>query len=577
MKKFVLGILTFIWLGFGAIFAQNVPDDVEISVKDPINVWEATNLKVTMLKNWDKLASYDGTIFITVSDEDWKRLRDSECVLPSQWMYRFLWSDLWEKEFQKWLEIRKEWTFYIEISDLNESEDKILGRQLIHVITNNSNNDAKNIEIYYPIPNSSVNWDKIEIIASASDIPNSKATIYIDDKEVNTADVWPNGSINYIVGNISEWVHTLSIEIPDINGNIIWKSDKIVFSVLPNGENWIKSVKVEPEDWLMVGDMPVVTVYTDDMVESVKMKLSDRSENESMVMNKNWVWQFTQNVFLIGTWEISLSFDVSSSNNTVNKTYDNYKTITVSDVPFISNVKVDTNVEEKTAEISWDTSEASSYLIDWWVEWSKTLSWKDWSDKSSFKFSDVPYDTVVNLTITPYRSKQTKHWVASKTIQFVISKTQTCWNWICDNWESHELCPQDCQWTWSTTIILWPSCPSQTISTHTEKIWNSYYLIRDKVENVQKYIVYSSESPDWKDKVKVYETTDTSYEYPFDHTSEEDVFMYFRIVWVCEDWEELELTWATKVQVWPAENFFLLLCMTFLIYFWIKLFRNTEE
>ncbi len=139
------------------------------------------------------------------------------------------------------------------------------------------------------------------------------------------------------------------------------------------------------------------------------------------------------------------------------------------------------------------------------------------------------------------------------------------------------MCPQDCQWTWSTTIILWPSCPAQTISTHTEKIWNSYYLIRDKVENVQKYIVYSSESPDWKDKLKVYETTDTSYEYPFDHTSEEDVFMYFRIVWVCEDWEELELTWATKVQVWPAENFFLLLCMTFLIYFWIKLFRNTEE
>ena len=294
-------------------------------------------------------------------------------------------------------------------------------------------------------------------------------------------------------------------------------------------------------------------------------------------MNKNWIWQFTQNVFLIGTWEISLSFDVSSSNNTVNKTYDNYKTIIVSDVPVVSNVKIDTDVEEKTAEISWDSSQASSYLIDWWVEWSKTLSWKDWSDKSSFKFSDVPYDTVVNLTITPYRSNQTKHWVASKTIQFVISKAQTCWNWICDNWESHELCPQDCQWTWSTTIILWPSCPSQTISTHTEKIWNSYYLIWDKVENVQKYIVYSSESPDWKDKIKVYETTDTSYEYPFDRTSEEDVFMYFRIVWVCENWEELQLTWATKVQVWPAENFFLLLCMTFLIYFWIKLFRNTEE
>ena len=57
----------------------------------------------------------------------------------------------------------------------------------------------------------------------------------------------------------------------------------------------------------------------------------------------------------------------------------------------------------------------------------------------------------------------------------------------------------------------------------------------------------------------------------------ENVFMYFRVIWVCENWEELELTGSTKVQVWPAENFFLLMCLTFLIYFWIKLFRETED
>ena len=50
------------------------------------------------------------------------------------------------------------------------------------------------------------------------------------------------------------------------------------------------------------------------------------------------------------------------------------------------------------------------------------------------------------------------------------------------------------------------------------------------LENVSKYIVYSSESPLGIDRTKVYETTDTSYEYPFDYTSEEDQFMYFRIV-----------------------------------------------
>ena len=578
MKKFVLGTLAFIWLWFWTIFAQYSPDDVEISVKDPINVWEAANLKITMMQNWSKMDTYDGAIFITVLDENWKILKSNECTVPGQWMYSFLASDLWEKEFQKWLEIKKEGTFYIEISELDQ-EDVILWRQVIHVVKENSNDDIKSIEIVSPIPNSSINWNKIDIMAT-SGIPYSKAIIYVDNIKADTADVWSDWLISHSVGDLSQWSHTLSIEIPDINGNVIWQSDEIFFQVLPGGEVWIKKVVVEPEKWLMINDMPTITVYADDMVESVKIRLSDRSNAESFVMNKIWVWEFVQNVFLLGTWDISLSFDVSSANNTANQTYDNYKTITVSDLPSIDNVKVDTNVEEQTAEISWDISDntmVSSYLIDWWVEWSKTLSWKDWSDKSSFKFSDVPYDMVVNLTITPYRSNQSKHWAASKTIQFVISKVQTCWNWVCDNWESHELCPQDCEWEWSTTIVLWPSCPYQTISTRTQKIWDSYYLIRDKADNVQKYIIYSSSSPDWKDKVKVYETTDTSYEYPFDHTSEEDVFMYFWIVWICDDGEEIELTWATKVQVWPAENFFLLLCMTFLIYFWIKLFRQTEE
>jgi hypothetical protein len=50
-----------------------------------------------------------------------------------------------------------------------------------------------------------------------------------------------------------------------------------------------------------------------------------------------------------------------------------------------------------------------SYLIDWWVEW-ETTSWKDWSETTSFVFNDVPYDTTVNLSITPYRANASKHW-----------------------------------------------------------------------------------------------------------------------------------------------------------------------
>jgi hypothetical protein len=66
-----------------------------------------------------------------------------------------------------------------------------------------------------------------------------------------------------------------------------------------------------------------------------------------------------------------LSFNLSSANNLVNESFDNYKTISVSDVPNILDVKVDTNSEEKSAKVSWDVSNKSavlSYLIDWWVE-----------------------------------------------------------------------------------------------------------------------------------------------------------------------------------------------------------------
>ncbi len=583
MKKLVLWVLIFVWLGIWTIFAQNMPDAAKIEVKDPISLWEATNLKITMMNNWSRMTTYDGTIFINVVEENWKRLKDSECTVPSQWMYNFLWSDLWTKEFQRWLEIKKEWTFYIEVSDLNDSEDKILWRQLVHVVREDSVENLKHIEIISPNSNWNIIGERVEIFASCPEIPNSEAIVYIDDKAVWTTRVSSDWSIVYTVWNIVEWQHSLSIEIHDsVGGNTIWNSDKIFFVNSSAKTDWIKNVLVDPERWLMVWDMTNITVYTDDMVESVKMRLSDRSENDSMVMNRVWLWEFNQNVWLIGSWEISLSFNLSSLNNTVNESYDNYKIITVSDLPTILNVDIDTDAEEKSASLMWDVSNksiVSSYLVDWRIEWT-ALSWKDRSETTSFRFNDVPYDTVISLNITPYWANQSKHWAASKTIQFVVSKKQeldSCWNWICENWESHELCPQDCDGEWWTTVIPWPSCPPQHISARTTKIWDSYYLIWDKIENVKKYVVYSSTTPDWKDKTKVYETTDTSYEYPFDHTSEEDVYMYFWIVWVCEDGEELELTWATKVQVWPAENFFLLMCLTFLIYFWIKLFRQTEE
>ena len=299
---------------------------------------------------------------------------------------------------------------------------------------------------------------------------------------------------------------------------------------------------------------------------------------------------------MITWWVVYLSFDTSAANNTVNQSYDNYKSINVSNIPVVTWIVAKTNSREQTADISWDVIDGSVvvwYQVKRWIDWTNQ-SWDARTEKKAYNFKDVPYDTIIKVNVTPFRDKtNSKHWAASKTIQFVISKVNGCWNWICEEWETPETCPEDCWpvcWNWICEEWETPetcpedcswwkpksSCVIQNVPVRTTKIWDSYYLIWDKAKDVTKYLVYSYSTPDPKDRTKIYETTDTSYEYPFDYNAQEDVYMYFRVIWICE-WEEYDLTWATKVKVWPTENFFLLLCLTLLIYAWIKLFRQTEE
>lgn len=565
MKKFALWILAFIWLGFWTLFAQNIlPDEAKIDVKSPIIQWEATNLTITMLKNWSKMSSYAGTIYITLTDENWTPLNKNDYTIPQQWLYDFSNVDLWAVTFEKWLEIKKIGTYYIEVEDFNDPDERTLWRQEIKVIRNDVDPGNYNIEILSPVPNMTVTNEKVEIFASVPELKNSNAIIYLDDNPIDTSLTDSQWMINYIIRDLKEWRHSLKIEVLDMDWSTpLWASEKIYFTFTPTTAASV-TVTLEPENWLMVGDIVKITAHTDEMVESVKIKFSDKKDNESEVLPKIGNWEFSKDVFLFNTWTIYISLETSASMGSIVENFDNIKEFTVRDTPIIANITTWTDAESQVATISWDVlnGSASSYLITYRLWDDQTTPWEDETDNKSFKFTDVPYDTTLNVTITPYRNEGAKHWAASETIKFVITKPQPA---------------QPDSWSLSGYDVKPPRCIVENISTRTTKIWDNYYLIWDKVENVSKYIVYSSTLPDGSDKMKVYETSDTSYQYPFDKTSEEDKFVYFRIVWICDDGEELELTWATKVQVWPAENFFLLLCMTFLIYFWIKLFRQTEE
>jgi hypothetical protein len=111
-----------------------LPDDIEISVEDTIIEWEAVNLSFTALKSWEKMEDYDGTIYVSIVDENWEYLKPNEYTMAYQGLYIFEKEDLWYKEFQKWLEIYRDWTFYIQAEDLMGPDEKILWIQKITVI-----------------------------------------------------------------------------------------------------------------------------------------------------------------------------------------------------------------------------------------------------------------------------------------------------------------------------------------------------------------------------------------------------------------------------------------------------------
>ena len=241
MRKFILGVLTFLWLGFWAIFAQNIlPDEAQIEVKSPIIQWEATNLTITMLKNWSKMSSYRGTVYITVTDENWSPLNKNDYTVPQQWLYDFWDADLWSATFEKWLEIKKVWTFYIEIEDFNDPDERTLWRQEIKVIRNDITPWNFHIDILSPTQNITIPSQKIEIFASVPELKNSNAIIYLDDEIIDTTLTDSQWMINYVIKEISESRHSLKIEVLDMDWiTPLWSSDKIFFTTKKNSGEWV--------------------------------------------------------------------------------------------------------------------------------------------------------------------------------------------------------------------------------------------------------------------------------------------------------------------------------------------------
>jgi hypothetical protein len=104
-----------------------------------------------------------------------------------------------------------------------------------------------------------------------------------------------------------------------------------------------------------------------------------------------------------------------------------------------------------------------------------------------------------------------------------------------------------------------------------------HYLVWDKVDGVEKYIIYVADKPDGPFD-KVGETTDTKWEYPFDPNTEKVIYKYYKVEAQCEDGNVVQIDKVKKVKVGPEKTILLLLLIGLLLYSYIKLqsFYNKE-
>jgi hypothetical protein len=123
MNKLKIFILTsvsilFFWIIQTVSYAQQKPDSFIIDI-NPSNFDTSSLVDMTIkavYADWKIAKEYQWDVFIEIEEF----LDSADYIVPSDGFYTFMAQDQWTKLFSKWLSIKKEWTYTIKVSDLED-------------------------------------------------------------------------------------------------------------------------------------------------------------------------------------------------------------------------------------------------------------------------------------------------------------------------------------------------------------------------------------------------------------------------------------------------------------------------
>ena len=537
MKKCLLLLSLIISLGF--VCWQIDHFNVTIT-PNPLKINEAADLKVVALDSeWNIVKDYVWDIYI---QEDYNLQLWKDIELPNEQMYTFTPEDQGQKVFSKWTIFKKSWNFEIIVSDIATEWDEDIIWKVKVTVTEWKVNSKWDVSVASP-----VDWwieasGDVDVIWSSS-LPNSQFIVEVDWKKLEEWITDENWDFVATVSWLASWDHSIRVKILNLDSEVLAESNLTNFKVQETSVDWFKSVSISPSNKLVQMQNFMVTVLTDESVNNVELQIWSK-----FIMNKERNWVFSKSMNISDIWKYPVSLDITK--DWVTKKYENKWEVEI--IKWTDNQIWTVTVKQNP----WIVTEV---ILDWEFSWTvEQFVIKYWLNKDDFNYEIISKTN--NVTI--------KDLDPSKIYYAQVYPAKL-------NWE------QD--WMPSSVVTIeiahWSACVVQWIQLNIKSVNWKNYLVWSKVDWASKYIVYKSDNdPDWNknNMVKVWETTELMFEYPFDLTSNKDVYSFYSVYAQCSNWE-LQIDAVKKVKVWPMDTLLLMMLISFFFYWMFRLYWFSKE
>ena len=554
---------------FGVAFAVS-PDAFQIEVSpSSFAVNQAVDFTIKAIKNKQVMKNYTGMVFMSVdgiAKDSASKLKLTDATISNGGILEMGLADQWVKKYTKGLLITKPGNFTVSVADF--TQDTISWSTTV-MVSSDFKAEVRNIQILSPSAWSEENQSTINVMATADTLPNARVQILLNDALAKETTTDANGLINDTISGLKVGTNVLQIKALSVTNEQVGSSEKLVFTYQGQSDNLLKSFTATPNQNLKVWNKVRFELTTEDNVSSAKLIFPD---NKEYPLDKEKDGLFSKELMLTQTGSLDITSDLSAG-PTLSKKYDKMLTLEVADNTQIWEVKIQALTTLAGAiQLDWKVIGWSSpaYAIQYGLT-KDDLGGTAITKETTATLSGFTYGKDYFFKIQPLNIQNIADGLPSDVLEFTMPiASWTGPNQTALSASGLEMAPDH------PTAAL-PTCVVKNIKVSTQKIGNKYYLVRNKIENATKYLVYKSDFADNSDKSFLGETELTRFEYPFDKTSKEDVYAYYTVEALCADGNKAVLTEAQKVKVGPVEDMMLILTLTMLGYLIYRLYSYREE